>query len=133
MPIDNIAFHSQRGGIVSLHNFADTQILQLEVRDAGKYVVFGKVVITNGDGDNQNASARLTTFNGATEIDRADVRIGAHGHADSLAISLQATLTLPSPQGAPPANNIIDMRCATFSGSAREAALFAILVDDLNP
>jgi hypothetical protein len=51
-----------------LHNFGDTEILRLWVPDAVIFVVFGRVVISNADGDPQNATARLTTFDGATEL-----------------------------------------------------------------
>jgi hypothetical protein len=51
-----------------LHNFDDTEIPRLWVPDAGIFVVFGRVVISNADGDPQNATARLATFDGATEL-----------------------------------------------------------------
>jgi hypothetical protein len=125
MAIPNIAFTNTHVGIVPLNHFADQMVVQLTVRDSGKYVVFGRVVITNWDGDPQNASARLTTHDQATELDRADVRIDSKSCAQS--ISLQGTLILPSKTE----NSIIDIRCSTYNGVAQEATLFAILVDDL--
>lgn len=124
MSIQNIAFTETHEGIVTLDNFNDKVVVRLRIPDAGKFVVFGRVVITNYDGDPQNANARLTTFDGATEIDRVNVRITRGDHS----ISLQGTLSLPSPAS----NNIVDIRCATYKGLAREATLFAISVDDLS-
>jgi hypothetical protein len=126
MPIDNIAFTNSNVGVVTLANFNDVVAVRLRVRDEGKYVIFGRVVISNWDGDAQNASARLTTFDGATELDRADVRVDGSGLQS---ISLQGTLTLPSPNS----NAIVDIRCSTFKGGALESTLFAILVDGLSP
>jgi hypothetical protein len=119
------AFTNINAGIVDLNNFSDTAVVRLRVDDAGKFVVFGRVIIVNWDGDSQNASAKLTTLDGLIELDRSDVRISGDGI--SLSISLQGTLTLPSKDG----NNIIDIRCSTFKGLAQEATLFAIDVDEI--
>ena len=128
MAIDNIVFHNI-GGIVDLHNFNDTLAVKLRVRDAGKYVIWGKVVIANSDGSSQNASARLTTLDGVTELDRTDVRIDKISDANKQCLYLQATMVLPDKS----ANDVIDIRCATFSGNAQESSLFAMLVDGLSP
>jgi hypothetical protein len=125
--IDNIAFTVSNPGTVQLHNFNDTVIVRLEKLREGKYVVFGRVVIHNSDGDNQNASAAVTTLDGATQLDRADVRIAGGGGAIDQAVSLQATYTLPSPG----TDSTVDIRCATYNGAAVEASLFAILVDGI--
>jgi hypothetical protein len=76
---------------ITPRNFGDTEILRLRVPDAGIFVVVGRVLISNADGDRQSATARLTAFDGAIELDRADVRIGKGGDADSVSISLRGS------------------------------------------
>ena len=56
----------RNAGITPLHNFGDTDILRLRAPDVGIFVVVGRAVISNADGD-QNATARLTTFDGAID------------------------------------------------------------------
>jgi hypothetical protein len=77
MPIDNIAFYGTNPGSVILHNFADSVVVRVDLRptDVGKFVVFGRVVIQNWDGDSQFATARLTTLDGKTELDTVTVRL----------------------------------------------------------
>ena len=129
MAIDNIVFYSTNPGIVNLHNFADSVVLRIDLRptDVGKFVVFGRVVISNWDGDPQFAIARLTTLDGKTELDKVDVRIGDWSNNPSQSISLQAVLEL----GQPNADPIVDLRCATFRGNVQQATLFVIQMDDL--
>ena len=94
MPIDNIVYTASNSGGENLNNFVDTVIVRLRVQDAGQFLILGKVVILNDDGDFQEADARLTTLDGETELDRADVRIGPAGGSFTGAqeISLQATM-----------------------------------------
>lgn len=134
MPADNIVFIAAKDDSTPLKQFADTVIVRLRVRDAGQFLIIGKVVIWNNDGDFQNASARLTTLDGETELDRADVRIGPFAapvnqvsSPGKQEISLQATMSLPANN----ADTIIDLRCSTFDGGATEAKLFAVLVGSL--
>jgi hypothetical protein len=122
-----IAFTNTNPSITPLNNFNEQVVVRLRVPDSGEYVIFGRLVIINEDGDPQNAGARLTTFDGVTELDKADVRLDSVSDGGSQAISLQATLHLPSHE----ANDVIDIRCGTFSGAARNATLFAISVDGL--
>jgi len=125
MPV--VVAWATKPGTQTLANFADTTIVRLRVADSGKFVIFGRVVIHNSDGDPQNAAARLATFDGATELDKVDVRIGGAGDADSLSLSLQGLMVLPDALN----SNVIDLRCATFAGVAREASLFALSVDEI--
>jgi hypothetical protein len=129
MPVNNIVFFTERAGPTGLDNFDDTVILRLQVQDQGLFLIIAKVCIYNSDRDSQNASARLTTLDGRTELDRAPVRIAPAEGPDPAAqeISLHATMSLPSPDH----SYIIDLRCSTYRGSAFEAKLFAVLVDRL--
>ena len=94
--------------------------------DVGKFVIVGRVVIMNHDGDSQFATARLTTLDGKTELDKVGVRIG--GVSETQAISLQAVMELGPGKNTDP---IVDIRCATYKGLAEHASLLAIQVDDL--
>ena len=132
MPVDNIVFFGTHTNVVSLHNFADNVVLRVDLRpiDSGKFVVWGRVAIMNYDGSSQMATARLTTLDGATELDRADVRLGEVSESDTQAISLQAVLELGVDQKT---NTIIDLRCSTFRGHAHQASLLVMRVDELRP
>jgi hypothetical protein len=131
MPIANIAVFNSANGI-GLGNFDETRVVQLQLPplppgpppQVGRYVLFGKVVIANRDGDPQNASARMIT-DGAIELDRVDVRIAEQGQNDRQTITLLGHFT--QNVGRP----IIDIRCATFDGEASQADLYAIRVDEL--
>lgn len=113
-----------------LREFEEKVILRLNVRDdVGNYLIIGKVILTNQDGDYQDARARLTTLEGKTNLDRADVRIGPYNEPSVGAqeISLQATMSLPSSYTSP----YVELRCSTFAGSAQHAKLYAVQVDDI--
>jgi hypothetical protein len=127
MPIDNIAFYGTNPGSVILHNFADSVVVRVDLRptDVGKFVVFGRVVIQNWDGDSQFATARLTTLDGKTELDTVTVRL--QDGVVSQPVSLQAAFELGTHNTDP----IVDLRCATFKGLAEQASLFVVQVDDL--
>jgi hypothetical protein len=133
MPIANVAYANTNASGVSLRNFAPTVVVRLRVDDAGEYVIFGRVVIHNGDFSDQNATAQLTTLDGGTELDRADIRLAATDDfglsPGAQSVSLQGILTLPSNT----ADNVIDIRCATFFGLASQASLFAVTVDGFSP
>lgn len=108
---------------VNLDNFAEATLVRVQIEEFGNYMILGRLVLQNTDGAAQSGSARITTADGSNELDRVDLRINGDGEAQS--ISLQATLTLPSEN----ANDIVDLRCSTFSGAASEALLFACKVD----
>jgi hypothetical protein len=93
----------------------------------GTYIVIGKTVLTNADASQQDATARLTWFDGESEVDRAEIRIAA---ADGASAGTQVVsllgwviLTDASP------DRIVDLRAQTQIGSARESALVAVAVD----
>ena len=109
------------GTSVPLRNFNETILVAVRV-PKGKYVVFGKVSISNADGDSQNAGARLTSKDGLNTIDRADVRLNGGG---TQSVSVQGTLPVDSE------TEIVDLRGTTFNGAASGATLIVISVDDL--
>lgn len=127
MPIDNIALFSTNPGQVDLHNFNHTVAVRLHLGnlDAGKLIVTGRVVMENYDGSAQNSGAMMTTADEAITLDRVDIQLAQRGKGNSQVLSLQAAVSLPLH------GQIIDIRCATFNGTAREASLIAIQVDGL--
>jgi hypothetical protein len=127
MSVDNITFFATHPGYVFLRNFDDTVTVTVDIRDTdmGKFVVLARVSLENLDGDQQSASARLTTFDGKKELDRVDLWMP--GAANNQAVSLQGVLDLGQ-RGTEP---IIELRCATYRGRASQASLFVIAVDDL--
>jgi len=124
-----IAFVGSDANGQGLQNFNEVVLLRLGLAEPGEYVIFGRVVIRNDDGDGQNASARITTIDGTNLVDRADVRITGvriTGGGFSQTIHLQGTARVA--QGQPV---IADIRCSTFRGFASQSSLFALLVDQL--
>jgi hypothetical protein len=107
-------------GGTPLHNNNDVAVLRLALTE-GIYVVVGRVVIRNFDGDGQEASARITVRDGSVISDRVVVRIGG-GEAQTLA--LQGTLKVNN-------GDIVDIRCSTFAGAAGHSSLSAIEVSRL--
>jgi hypothetical protein len=109
----------------ALNNFQEQVVARVTITHGQRNVlILGKVVITNLDGDAQNATARLTRADQAIELDRADLRIpGGNGFSQS--VFLDGWITNVG-QG-----EIVDLRCATFSGLARKVRFNVIGVDDL--
>jgi hypothetical protein len=111
-----------------LAGFRETTVLTLFIpEDVGTYLIIAKVVLGNDDADFQPASAFLTTLDGQTTLDRADVVLGPYATnvQGSQEVSLQATMELPHDGF----NNIVDLRCSTFSGDAVLPKLFVVSVD----
>jgi hypothetical protein len=83
------AFTAVNAGKASLGGNNEEKVLVRLQLGSGKFIVFGRVLIANlDDGSSQNAGARLTTFDGATELDRADVRISPAGTRPVPALTL---------------------------------------------
>jgi hypothetical protein len=115
---DENAYVASTAGETQLEHFADQAILRLSV-GPGTYVVFGRVVMWNLDGDFQNASARITSHDGTNLVDSVGMRFGGGSHV----VHLQGTLVVR-----PGSTDIVDIRCGTFHGLARESSLFALEV-----
>jgi hypothetical protein len=120
------AFGASNEGGVDLNNSGDTVVVRLTL-PVGSFIIFGKTVMSNADGDEQDATARLTTMDGATELDRADIRISGFNNEAQGAqeVSLQAALALTNDSP----DRIVDLRAQTYKGNAYEAKLYAIQVD----
>lgn len=127
--IPNVFAASDPSGNVDLSQFNDTIVLRLQL-PAGRYAVFGKVTVRNVS-EAQDASARLTTRDGAELVDQTNVRLG---HSEGLfhntffdaaaCVTTQGEVRVESDAG------IVDLRCATFDGAANGASLIALDVGD---
>lgn len=73
--------------------------------DGGSYVVIGRVVIRNGDGDTQKASAQIRAIGSTTAIDRADTTLAED--LVSPTVSLQGLFKSDIGQR-------IELMCSTF-------------------
>lgn len=131
-------FQSIYNGSKDLGQFSFEKVVDLHVPpefDAAKFLVWGRVVMQNNDGDPQNATAEMTTADGNTILDKVDVRIPASDTNNNvfspgaLAVSLQGIFSLPCSD--PESDQIVDIRCATFKGNAIEASLILMVVDDI--
>jgi hypothetical protein len=88
---------------------------------AGSYLIFGKAMVINTDGSDQNAFCRLSTGD-QTEVHLAGIR----DSGDSESVPVQDTV-LSVPDG-----TTIAMSCATYAGVARYVKLTVIAVDAIN-
>lgn len=124
MPVSNLLVVAD--GTAYVHNFDDQVIVRLALpaEKIGVWMLLGRALIFNNDGDAQDASARLTANDGAIELDRVD------------------DMRIPSTSGQPvsllgflrpehPAEPIVDLRCSTYNGTVNWGKLYALLVDDV--
>lgn len=88
----------------------------------GRYALFGKVVIQNDDSDAQNANAKLRGDDGHTILDASDIRLPGDNSIRTT-IQLEGVLTVVDSKA------IVDISCATWSGSVTQGVLIAIQVD----
>jgi hypothetical protein len=126
MPVSNLLVTAN--GSAQLHHFNDDVVVRLALpaEKLGVWMLIGRVVISNGDGDQQLGSARLTTNDGATVLDLVDDLYLPFNTPTP--VSLQGFLR-PGEAGEP----IVDLRCSTYNGVANWGKLFALLVDDVRP
>ncbi len=105
-----------------LHNFVETIVHSISIT-GGNWLIFGKILVSNSDSDDQNVNVRLRVH-AQKVLDRADFRMPGGGIGQP--VSLEAAMT--GPDAAP---TRLDITCATFNGQAYEAQLIAISVDRL--
>jgi hypothetical protein len=135
------AFVVASADIFELINEKDIVLASLTLPD-GKYVIYAKTVLYNGDSDDQSATARLVAVQGEgarqqLELDRADIRLAqvdVHdgelfpiNEAGAQEVSLQATLEVPPELK----SEKVEIRASTFYGLALRTMLHAIQVDDI--
>ena len=105
----------------TLDHFNEVSVLKLNIRGR-MWVVLGKAVIHNRDGDAQNASLHLREVGappGIPEIDSTSVRIP---EKTAYSLTVQGTAVMfTRPE--------VELVCATYKGYVTEASLIAIEVD----
>ena len=108
---------------VQVPNNSQTVIVRLRLPNAGSFVVFGRIVITNQSASAANAGVMLTTFDGETVLDQASATIGGGSFTG---VFLQGILTM----GTQNVNEIVDIRCFVNANvSVNCISLNAISVD----
>jgi hypothetical protein len=124
--------YSVNDGGLPLHNFNDTTVTEILItpptdRAQTNWVVHGKVVLGNLDGNPQNASAWLVLMVGDTPtiIDRADVRIDQYGNTVSICLLavFQAKQLLINKEIE------VELHCQTYQGHVQWAKLVAMSTD----
>ncbi len=117
----DIAVVNSSAGSKNVSGFIDSSPLQLTVSKPGLYVVFARVVLSNDDGDAQNASARIS-HDEEFVMDRVDLRLPS-GMRTS--ISLQGTLRVQGGQ------KQVNLLCQTWKGTAHQSSICAMEVSEL--
>lgn len=106
---------------VTLDNSGNSIVASVIQVPAGSYLLFGKTVLFNNDGSDQDASCNLSTG------DITAVRLGSGSDASRIqAVTVQDT-ALNVPDG-----TTFYMNCATFNGVADRTKLTVIRVDMVN-
>jgi hypothetical protein len=83
--------HTPTDGVPTLlNNNIDTVVARIQLF-SGTWVIFGKVVIANFDGDPQNANAQMLAQDSNIILDQADFRIPG-GNSFGQCIAMQGTL-----------------------------------------
>jgi len=121
---ENLAVTTAAPPLVQLRNFQDTVVARVTLQ-RGRYVVFGKVVLSNLDGDTQSARVQLAARDGGIILKENSVLLEHLPNGNSQSILILGTATVED------SAYIVDLRCATFDGEARQTSLVAIAVDDL--
>ena len=108
---------------------SDTIALTLTfLDDFGPALIWGRLGLGNVDGDAQNAAAWLVwqrdfTNEPTEQLDRVEVRLGGIDDAAQMSVSLQGWIVARKGQ-------MIELHCATYSGSGREASLIALGIEE---
>lgn len=113
----------------SLGKFKMERLVDLTLTNS-QYLIFGKVVLGNADGDPQNASAQLRRGDGESfvTLDETSVRLPSADDPNRTEVSVQAAVDF----GSVHAPVSVELACATFQGHASQAQLAAIHLDFLN-
>jgi hypothetical protein len=128
-----LAVHNEQSLQIGLHNFADFPVTLFEL-DVGAWVIFGRAIVYNGDGDGQWVSAKIITTDmpaspgapGPPPTVTID-HVRLYADADTRhCLAAQATLKLRD-------RKVVSLMCNTFKGEATFGSLIAIKVDDITP
>jgi hypothetical protein len=124
--------YSVRDGSLPLNNFQDISVTEILIspmsdKKPTNWVVHGKAVLANQDGDAQNASAWLALKNGdevTAVIDRADVRIDQYGNTVSICLLGVVQAKLVGQQDCE-----VELHCSTYRGHVVYTKLAAMSTD----
>jgi hypothetical protein len=117
-----LAVHGKQQGVINLHHFTDMIVVKLELEKLGHWVIFGRVLIDNFDGDSQTIAAKII-HDANVIIDEID--IFADGKTRNC-LAVQATLKSNRPE-------TVVLACSTYNGIAEFGSLIAFNVDNLMP
>ena len=117
-----LAVHAEQpAGEVNLSHFVDVIVATLEL-ELGVWVIIGRAVVFNKDGDSQSVTARIV-HDGNVIIDNVSI------YADEISkhcLAVQATLKSRRPE-------TVVLACNTFDGIVHSGSLIAFKVDDVEP
>ncbi|GAA3113702.1 hypothetical protein GCM10010520_67210 [Rhizobium viscosum] len=106
----------------TLGHFRETPILSIQLA-TGSWMLIGRVLVANTDGDPQLATAAFKVRSALTFPDRLDRTINANS---LFTFPLMGVLDLPS-------DDTVDLVAATFEGEAVHCSIMAVPVDELDP
>src|SRR5439155_20394736 len=114
-----VAVSVKSNAVTSLNNFNDTLIVKMQLKP-GKWVILGRALLQNHDGDLQTVMARIL-HNANVEVDRVDIWATAYWRG---CVYLQGTLTSER-------DETIELSCSTYKGIAQSGSLIAFGVDNV--
>jgi hypothetical protein len=117
-----LAFHATQPALLNLNHFADVIAVKLELEKGGPWVIIGRAIVHNHDGDYQAVTAKLV-HDANVVID--NVKIWAPGKT-RYCVALQTTLKSTRPE-------TIELVCNTFDGDVEFGSLIAFNVDKVVP
>ncbi|CAN7757879.1 hypothetical protein LJR296_006853 [Cupriavidus necator] len=115
-----LAVTTSNPGTAWLHNFADTIVAKIELVGGGKWVIMGRMILGNGDGDYQGATAKLV-HDANVVLDHAEIQLKG---GIRTCMYLQSCLIVKE-------REVITLECNTYKGEASCASLIAFNVDDI--
>jgi hypothetical protein len=112
----------QQGRLHKLHHFANEILVKIEL-EQGNWVIIGRVVIRNGDGDRQKVVAEII-YDEDVVLDHVDMY--NPGHWEGYLATVQGTLNVRE-------KTIVALAANTYDGDASFGSLIAMPVNDIKP
>jgi len=132
-----LTIYSAQDPSLPLNNYQDVTATAIrlapgaDTKTATNWVIHGKAVIGNADGDAQNATAMLVLRQGnmpnVVVLDRTDIRIDQYGNT----VSVCLLAVIPSTQLSPRLEWDVELHAATYRGHIQYARLAAMSTDEL--
>jgi len=115
-----LAIQASNQSTFSLHHFADTVMVKMELTRGGKWVMMGRATMWNFDGDVQGATAKIIHDTNVV-IDQVQMWLAGGGRT---CIYLQSCFVAKE-------REVIALECNTYKGEASFGSLIAFRVDDI--